>query len=79
MNDLVTFAEIGRRLGLSRQTVYMWHVRRSRNGFPQPASQYIFNHRKCPLFDWSAVSTWHENYVPNVGGRPAAQPVDTTL
>lgn len=64
--ELITEAEIGRRLGVSRKQVYMWHHRRTRNGFPAVAD-VIGRH---PLFRWPAVERWRAGYVPKRGGRP---------
>lgn len=74
------FSDIARDLGLSyptnadndkrypaRQVVYMWWIRRDRNGFPNVVRTGD-NGRK--LFDLDAVRTWYAGYVPSSGGRP---------
>lgn len=51
---------------VSRQQVYVWWVRRARNGFPDRANEGVGR----PRFDLDAVRDWYAGYVPDRGGRP---------
>ncbi|RLS53225.1 MAG: hypothetical protein DWH91_14960 [Planctomycetota bacterium] len=54
--NLVTMAEIGRRMGRSRQLVHQYITgQRGPGGFPAPACN--LSHGK-PLWQWCAVSYW---------------------
>ena len=72
--DLMTMAEIGRLLGVSRQQVWVWHDRRRRNGFPEAAAM-VERTLGAPTRAWRQrdVDAWHASYVPALGGRPRSR------
>lgn len=53
--DLVSGAEIGRRLGVSREAVRKWAKANDR-GFPPPLARV----GRSLVWDWPAVRTWAE-------------------
>ncbi len=53
--NLVTEAEIAKRLDLSRQTVSLWIKGERRSGFPAPMMRLS---EKSPLWQWSEVAVW---------------------
>lgn len=52
--DLVSGAEIGRRLGVSREAVRKWS--KSDRGFPAPLARV----GRSVVWDWSVVRQWAE-------------------
>lgn len=73
----VTVTEIAEMLGVPRQRVTQWHMRRARNGFPQPVDRRPYGTPGVPgyrsaarVWDADAVKKWHDGYVPSKGGRP---------
>jgi hypothetical protein len=52
---------------VSRQRVYAWWVRRTRNGFPEGTPTGAHGGRE---FNLEAVTDWYATYRPSVGGRP---------
>lgn len=63
--DLVSGAEIGRRLGVSREAVRKWGKAPERD-FPAPLARV----GRSLVWDWSAVKTWAD--VHGYAGRGAA-------
>jgi len=51
--ELVSGAEIGRRLGVSREAVRQW---RHRPGFPEPLGRV----GRAVVWDWATVHRWAE-------------------
>jgi hypothetical protein len=51
---------------VSRQMVYQWAMRRTRNGFPAPVP-WVGHGRR---YDPDQVIAWYRAYVPSHGGRP---------
>lgn len=60
ITELVSGAEIGRRLGVSRETVRQW---RARPGFPEPLGEV----GRSVVWDWGAVSGWASRERPAHG------------
>lgn len=54
---------------VSRQQVYIWWVRRTRNLFPDQIDG-DFGRFGGLRFDLDAVARWYTTYIPGVGGRP---------
>lgn len=56
-DNLVSEAEIAKRLALKRQAVSLWvkGVRRNQNPFPKPVMKLT---EKSPLWKWSEVAQW---------------------
>ncbi|HSH61801.1 MAG TPA: hypothetical protein VK988_19580 [Acidimicrobiales bacterium] len=61
--DLVSGAEIGRRLGVSREAVRKWAKAPDR-GFPQPLARV----GRSVVWDWTAVKTWADLHGYSVRG-----------
>jgi addiction module HigA family antidote len=60
-SDLVTEAEIAKRLNKTRQTVSLWIKGERRKSFPQPIMRLT---EKSLLWSWSEVTNWlHENGI----------------
>lgn len=57
---------------VTRQAVYAWWKRRNKTGFQ--TGELVNGRRK---FDVTAALAWRSKYVPNRGGRPRKQNVDT--
>lgn len=53
--NLVTEAEIAKRLNMSRQTVSLWIKGERREGFPSPVMRLS---EKSPLWRWDEVAVW---------------------
>lgn len=70
MGDYGGFADVARKLGTSRQQVYVWWRRRDRNSFPDRHEVKAGPKSGKKLFKISDVLAWHDIYVPNKGGRP---------
>jgi len=51
LNELVTGAEIGRRLGVTREAVRQWRVRPE---FPEPLGRI----GQAVVWDWATVEVW---------------------
>jgi predicted DNA-binding transcriptional regulator AlpA len=52
-NELVSGAEIGRRLGVSREAVRKW-AKQPAKGFPEPLGRV----GRAVVWDWSQVERW---------------------
>lgn len=82
MDQLLTFAEIGRMLDITRQAVWSLYQRRDRSGFPE-AVGWTDGPRPAPRFNKQAVLTWSANRTRSKGGAPtgnrnrSVQPIDT--
>lgn len=63
--DLVSGAEIGRRLGVSREAVRKW-AKSPERGFPAPLARV----GRAVVWDWSAVKSWAD--VHGYSARGAA-------
>jgi hypothetical protein len=59
----------------TRQQVYMWWRRRSRNSFPERYEVPVPGKpgKARQMFRLVEVKDWHERYIPSVGGRPRKQ------
>lgn len=62
--ELVSGAEIGRRLGVTRETIRQW---RARPGFPEPLGEV----GRTVVWDWATVDAWASRE------RPARKKVST--
>lgn len=54
---------------ISRQLVYTWWRRRSRNGFPDRKRVTLPDGRVKYWLDVDEVLKWHASYTPSKGGR----------
>lgn len=61
--NLVSEAEIAKRLNKSRQTVSLWTRGKRRKGFPLPVMRLS---EKSPLWNWNEIVTWlFDNHIIN--------------
>jgi len=61
--NLVTEAEIAKRLNKSRQTISLWIKGQRRKSFPHPVMRLS---EKSPLWNWSEVVNWlYDNQIIN--------------
>lgn len=71
---LAAFRDIARVLGVTSNQVYMWHLRRDRNGFPEAVLCRLVRpqgeKKGAPLFVLQEVLDWWASYVPSRGGAP---------
>jgi predicted DNA-binding transcriptional regulator AlpA len=75
--DEVWLSEAARRLGLKRQVVFNWYVRRNRTGFPNHIGWRTRSGRRVRVWDYAEIEAWKKDYVPALGGRPPLKkPVD---
>jgi hypothetical protein len=67
---LATYVDLAKELGVKTNQVYMWHTRRTRNGFPEPVLHRDAGNgvTDAPWFDIDEVITWHASYAPGKGG-----------
>lgn len=71
---LVDSPELGIKLGVSTNQVYMWHKRRARNGFPEAVAMKPHGTRRDrdarAKFLWRLedVIEWRKQYKPSKGG-----------
>ena len=60
-NDLVSFSDIAKRLGLKSGSIRTWYYNKPELGFPKPVYEGSTN-----LWDWNAVEKWVEGYRPEL-------------
>ncbi len=69
----VTRADIARLMGVRRQAVSNWIVRRPRNGFPHPVgtamAQLRRGERRVQTWDLAEILAWRASYVPRTRRR----------
>jgi len=74
MNKTMTKSELADLLGVSKQQIWAWHSRRTRNGFPDRVG--VEERRRGVLSDVFSpreVLLWWRRYVPSQGGRPSGR------
>jgi hypothetical protein len=67
-DDLVSVAEIARRIGQTRESVRLYSTgERGPGGFPRPVSGTT---RRSPMYRWSDIAGWLESLPEAREGRP---------